>query len=757
MSRSQKLKTSTDYLHPKRPAVLRAYNAMVEPAELHLERLLDAAIRSTGLHDFGAPFFQVPLAVLIESIQHEARLHALGRTIIQGRLIALLENRLRIEQIVRDEPNIASTPILRPIVIAGLQRTGTTLLHRLLAADPSSRALLGWEALRPAPLPGEGRAGNWRRRLGGRLAEQGLARIAPEFFAIHPVEADSPEEDILLLDHTFMSQSSEAIMHVPTYSRWLEEQSSLEAYRYLAKALQVLLWQKPGEFWVLKTPHHLEYLPELLAVFPDAVIVQTHRDPQATMGSFCSMVAHGRSVLSNAIEPREIGSHWLRKVRRMLDRSLAVREAGAQTSFVDVSYYDLVADPLAQVRRIYAQAGRELTSPALAAMQRVIARDVQHRYGRHVYSARDFGLSPARVEETFADYRARFSIRHEIANGSPKLRTTATGIGHRTTLAATVTAFVDMLNGEPCLQPVDADLRLDGQTALVTGANSGLGKAVATDLARRGARVLLACRSGIPEAGLEIARSSGSQTIEMLQVDLSDLESVARLAGELARREERMDLAICNAGLMPNRPKTTQQGYCAMFGVHYLANHLLLRRLLASGVIPNDTFAANGRGGTRIPRIVFVASETHRSSNELAFARLGEPVAFGMSDAILHYASSKLAMLTFATELARRLTTERGPSVAVHGLCPGPIATRIARDAPAMLAPVIDGAMKRVFQSPEQAALPVIYLATAPELAGDTGWYLHLMRRKAPSPAATDAKNGRLLWERGERMLEQWL
>jgi NAD(P)-dependent dehydrogenase (short-subunit alcohol dehydrogenase family) len=114
-------------------------------------------------------------------------------------------------------------------------------------------------------------------------------------------------------------------------------------------------------------------------------------------------------------------------------------------------------------------------------------------------------------------------------------------------------------------------------------------------------------------------------------------------------------------------------------------------------------------------------------------------------------------MLTFASELARRLTTAAGPSVAVHGLCPGPIASRITRDAPEALQPLIDAGMRRVFQPPEQAALPVVYLGTAPELAGDTGWYLHRMQRKAASPAATDAGNGQLLWQRGESMLEPWL
>lgn len=756
MARSATLVTSTDYAHPKRPAVLRLYNAALRPASLDLEGLLRAARSSTRLDDFGEPFFRTPLEVLLESIEREAKLHAFGRTIIRGRLISMLENRLRLERIVREDPSIEATPIVRPIVIAGLQRTGTTLLHRLLAADPKARALRSWEALRPTPLPREGRTGTWQRRAGGKLAERGLALIAPEFFAIHPVEADAPEEDVLLLDHSFMSQASEATMEVPTYSKWLEEHSSLEAYRYLAKLLKVLLWQRPADFWVLKTPHHMEYLRELLSVFPDAVIVQTHRDPQATMPSFCSMVAHGRGVFSDVVKPREVGSHWLRKVRRMIDRSLAVRDAGARASFVDVSYYDLVADPLAQVRRIYAHAGRALSADGEAAMQRVIERDTQHRYGRHLYSALDFGLSPRQIEDTFSDYRARFQIRRETER-DPKLKTAATAFGHRTTLTATLTAFADMLNRTGGVPPVAANVRLDGKTALVTGGNSGLGKAVATDLARRGARVLLACRSGIPAAGLEIARDSGSAQVEMLPVDLSDLTSVARLAKELEQRGEKIDLMICNAGLMPRKPKSTQQGYCVMFGVHYLANHLLLRRLLASGVIPNDVFARNGRSGDAIPRIVFVSSETHRSADELVFEHLGKPVQFGANDAILHYASSKLAMLTFAAELTRRLSTERGPSVAVHGLCPGPIASRMARDAPAFLTPVVDASMRLLFQAPEKAALPVTYLATAPELAGTTGWYLHLMQRKAPSDAATDANNGKLLWERGERMLEPWL
>jgi NAD(P)-dependent dehydrogenase (short-subunit alcohol dehydrogenase family) len=763
--RHSNLVTSTDYAHPRRPAPVRLFNrasrlgeSWRESATFDVDALLEAARRSTGLSEFGDMSFRAALEVLVHAIDGEARLHSFGRVIVRGRLVGMLENRLRIEHVVREAPEIEASPLRQPIVIAGLQRTGTTMLHRLLAADPRSRALSGWEALRPAPLPGEGRYGSFRRRAEGRLAEAALARLAPEFFAIHPVEADAPEEDVLLVDHSFTSQASEAILHVPGYAAWLERQDLLEAYRYLAKILRVLGWQRPGEFWVLKTPHHMEYLRELLTVFPDAVIVQTHRDPEATMGSFCSMVAHGRGLFSDHVDPREIGRHWLRKVRRMIDCAEAVRDSRNAARFVDVSYYDLIRDPLAEVRRIYASASLTLVPEAEARMREVLARDVQHRYGRHAYSSRDFGLSPARVEETFADYRARFSIRHEKTKpANEKLRTTATGLGHRTLFTATMTAFVDMGTRSFSLLPVDDSVRLEGRTALVTGANSGLGKAVATDLARRGARVLLACRSGIPEAGEAIARASGSSRVEMLPVDLSDLASVALFTRGLAERKETIDLLVCNAGLMPNKAAETRQGYDVMFGVHYLANHLLVRQLLASGVIPNDVYAANGRAGTDIPRIVFVASETHRSSDGIDFERLGEFVPYGMNDAILHYATSKLALLTFGAELGRRLRTARGPSVAVHSLCPGPIASGITRDAPAMLKPAIDLVMRRLFQTPEEAALPVVYLAVAPELAGDTGWYLHLMRRKAASDAATDVRNGQLLWQRGEAMLAQWL
>ena len=759
MSRAE-LVTSTDYAHPRRPLPARLLNAAVAlggVAPLDATALIATARRATGLHDLGDPFFVKPLSVLVESIEREARLHPLGRAIMRGRIVSMLANRLRVEALYREHPEIDALPLPRPIVIAGLQRTGTTMLHRLLAADPRARALLSWEALHPAPLPGEGRGGSFRRRAESRGAELGLKALAPEFFAIHPVEANAPEEDVLLLDHVFTSQAPEATLHVPTYAAWLETQDLEPSYRYLRRLLKLLTWQRGGDYWVLKTPNHMEYLRELLAVFPDALIVQTHRDPQATMGSFCSMVAHGRGVFSDEVDAREVGSHWLRKVSRMIDRSLSVRDGGAGraggASFIDVSYYDLLTDPLAEVRRIHAHAGTALSPEAETAMKAVLARDTQHRFGRHVYRTRDFGLSPAGIEEAFASYRARFAIRREKAEKDPLLEVQAgaSGVGHKSAVAATLTGVLDLLRTASALAPLPAAIRLDGKTAMVTGANTGLGKAIAIDLARRGARVLLACRSGIPEAGEEIARVAGSRAVEMLRVDLSDLDSVVALTDELARRGEKLDLLVCNAGLMSVEGQQTAQGHDAMFTVHYLASHLLVRRLLASGVLPQD------RRGTAIPRIVFVTSETHRSSDGLDFDHFGGFTPFGMGSAMRYYGDSKLALTTFATELARRLTAGGAPTVAVHATCPGPIDSRIARGAPALVQRPLSAVMRTFFRSPEVAAAPVIYLAAAPELAGDTGWYMHLMRRKTASPAAVDAESGKRLWQAGERLLAKRL
>ncbi len=241
--------TSVDYRNPHRPRAIALANVLgrrVEKlgveASLTREWLFDAARRRTGLSDFGDDTFHEPLDVLLRSIEDEARLHPVGRLITRERLVGVLANRLRVQEALTRDPRIGASSLAPPVVITGLQRTGTTLLHRLLASDPRRRWLAGWEALSPAPVD-RGR-GEDPRIGNARWAERALAYMAPDFFAIHPVEARAPEEDVLLLDYAFRSTVPEATLRVPTYARWLEDPDQRPAYRRMATLMRALSAQR---------------------------------------------------------------------------------------------------------------------------------------------------------------------------------------------------------------------------------------------------------------------------------------------------------------------------------------------------------------------------------------------------------------------------------------------------------------------------------------------------------------------------------
>lgn len=427
--------TSTSYSRPYRPRVIAAANAAgraltrlgLEPTDLAERGLLAAARRTTGLDDYGDARFRPALQQLLRSIEHEARLHPVGRAMTRQSLVRVLGNRLRIVHALRRHPEIGALSLERPLFIVGLQRTGTTLLHRMLARDPELRHLASWEAIHPAPLPSPSRrlaarvgldgydprppsVGRDRRVAAAELAERALSFMAPDFFAIHPVQAHAPEEDCLLFDHTFHSTVFEATQRLPGFSRWLEHQEHGWAYAEYRDTLRYLSWQRPPGSWVLKTPQHMEHLELLVRTFPDARIIQPHRDPVRAVSSLCSMLSHGWGVFSDHVDPTEVGRLWGGKVMRMTDACLAARERLPAEPFLDVSYYDLVSDPLAQVRRIYAWLERPLT-PQLERRLAVWCRgNPRHKHGVHRYRLEDFGLDRDAVEERFAPYRRRFAI-----------------------------------------------------------------------------------------------------------------------------------------------------------------------------------------------------------------------------------------------------------------------------------------------------------------------------------------------------------
>lgn len=374
------------------------------------ESLVRAARKASGLHDFVDDSFRLPMQRMLHALKHEGDLHPLGRITMRESLVRALVNRLRLEDLTARIPEIAQTPVLNPVFVVGLQRTGTTMLQRLLTCEPNLRAMSAWEGLNPAPFPNAGNsAGRDPRIRLAKVAEKALRYLSPELFSIHPVEAEEPEEDIHLLDISFISPAVDAIVRVPSYQAWFSEVDQLPAYRYMRRLIQLLLWQRGGR-WLGKTPHHLEYLGELLKVFPDAKVIITHRDPVRTVASFCSMMGHSRSLFSDRVNPVEIGEQFSVKAIRAVERSMQDRREIDPSVFLDVQYHDLVRDPLKQVRRIYDFIGMKFESPVEGAMKSWLDNNKQTKHGVHDYRIEDFGLSREDLDPKFKAYRDMYGI-----------------------------------------------------------------------------------------------------------------------------------------------------------------------------------------------------------------------------------------------------------------------------------------------------------------------------------------------------------
>ncbi len=369
--------------------------------KLEKDDLIHSARKSTGLKDLGKDFWDEPLDRLLYSVNNEASLHPIGRFITRQRLINLICTRLLAEWWFKKEPGILDQPLYPVLMIAGLQRTGTTKLQRLLSAHPEARSLLSWEALNPVP-PVEGKD---TRVAFARTSEKALKYMAPGFFAIHPVEHQSQEEDILLLDVSFMSTTPEATMHVPSYASWLEKTDQSSAYNYAVKLLKLLQWQQPGKHWILKSPHHLEFLDIIELEYGEVYYLWTHRDLSSCVPSFLSMVAHGQSIFSDKVDIAQVTEHWLKKTRYMLSRAIDFRENSPNSErFFDIHYETFIDNPMAIIRSIYYRIGIPLDQEFDEKIQAVDKMNYKGKYGAHKYGLHDFGLDSMRIEEHYMDY-----------------------------------------------------------------------------------------------------------------------------------------------------------------------------------------------------------------------------------------------------------------------------------------------------------------------------------------------------------------
>jgi hypothetical protein len=377
------------------------------------DALLAEARAAAGLREFGDESFRTPLRVLLASLREEAPLTAVGIATLRSRILESLMTRLRTEDWIRRHPEIEREAIVAPLVVIGQTRTGTTMLQRLLASDPRHHAPLWWEVRFPAPLPGT----RWDApdpRI--PVAEAEVAAILaadPEQASIHPWDAQAPDEEIMLLEHSFLSHVPEAFTNVPSYRAWIDTQDWTPAYGTLRRFLQFLQWQKRRrgalhERWVLKTPGHLGYLDTLRATFPGALIVQTHRDPVQTIPSAASLNRSLWRLTSAEVDERELARQWQERMAWAVRRCLAARERIPAQQLADVWFQDALAKPLEVVAQIYARFGIAWTPEARAALERWLASNRRDKRPPHDYTLAEFGLDEGRIRSDFAEYRRRF-------------------------------------------------------------------------------------------------------------------------------------------------------------------------------------------------------------------------------------------------------------------------------------------------------------------------------------------------------------
>lgn len=371
-----------------------------------VEKLIAQAKAETGLTDFGDPWFLAPLNALVRSLNEEADLSEMGTFIQGGSLLKSLSERLRLIQLLKDHPEIEDEKVEVMAEIVGLPRTGSTMLHRLLACSSELTSTFSWELLNPIPFPGETPGGTSPRVEAAEQMTAIYLATMPEIAAIHPIDPVGYEEDVLLLDRSFISTGYTTMLKVPGYDAFLLDFDQTPAYRELKTWLKLLQWQAPerrGRKWLLKSPHHLTALPALFAVFPECRVVMTHRTPVQTVPSYASMAAALTRPNTDTLDTATIGPFWVKRFRRSLAEVIALREQHP-ARFIDARYEDVQRDPVGEARRVYAALGLAFGEAEQAAMREWLDQNARDRHPAHHYTAEDFGLTKPGLEADFAFY-----------------------------------------------------------------------------------------------------------------------------------------------------------------------------------------------------------------------------------------------------------------------------------------------------------------------------------------------------------------
>jgi Sulfotransferase family len=387
--------------------------AASQRAAFDLAAVLSSAQDKEQLAEWGPAPFQEPLSVLLDSYA-VADLNDIGGYVLRSGIVHSLRMRLRSQEWIRRHPEITDETIVAPIVVVGMMRSGTTLLQRLLAADSRLHCAYGWEVVETAPKLDQDWSVVDLRIAISEVREAKSRELAPDLFAIHPMYAREPEEEIVFLSDAFLSHVPEAGAHLPAYRSWIDGQDFAPAYAYLHRMLQFLQWQKrrhgrTAQRWVLKSPAHLGYLDALRARFPDLHVVHMHRNPRDTIASGASLNATLHAMHADTVDLHRVGSEWIERMGWTTDRALHTRSTWTDEAsrVTDIEFADAVADPIGQVSRVYDAIGLALTAEAESAMRRWLV-DRPREAARPGYAPETYGLSDAQIDARFGVYNARF-------------------------------------------------------------------------------------------------------------------------------------------------------------------------------------------------------------------------------------------------------------------------------------------------------------------------------------------------------------
>jgi hypothetical protein len=388
-----------------------------QKVELTPAAVLAAAEKRTGLSDFGPGDFRERLALQLEEVDRDGERTGLGRLTVWNDAVRAAANRLRIHALLARHPEILELEIRRPLVVVGLPRSGTTHLVNLIAADQRLRSMPLFEGQEPVADPNEplGEGGVDPRWARSQRGWQGMQATAPLLAAMHPMNPDHIHEEIELQLPDVASYNQEWVVRAPRWRDHYLAHDQTPHYAYMKRVLQILQWTRPRERWVLKSPQHLEQLGPLLATFPDATIVVTHRDPVAVIQSTITMLTYGARNSYRTPDPEWYRDYWSDRIRRLLEASVRDRKLLPAGRTVDVLFHEFMADDFAAVERIYDVAGLPMTDAARGQIQAYLREHPRGKEGQVVYDLRrDFDAEPAELRRPFGFYLERFPVRVEV-------------------------------------------------------------------------------------------------------------------------------------------------------------------------------------------------------------------------------------------------------------------------------------------------------------------------------------------------------